>query len=367
MRAPLLLRFPEARLEGVFSEDHRKAVRSYRLFTYAAGAVIWTATGALDLALAPETIESLWTIRYVLVLPVLLALGALTWWKVTEAGSELWMALTGVLTSGGVIGMIGLMGGAGDHYYAGLIVILLFVVGMAQLRPLTTILVCVLVQGMFEALAAGAITGHAALSGRVFLAEAMLAAIGMSFTMEQLRRKEFLARREIQAQATHDPLTGLLNRRQLDERLRQAVALRARYGHPTSLVLLDLDDFKVVNDTHGHQVGDAVLKGCSDAVRASIRATDLAFRYGGDEFLVLLPGTPAEEAIGFADRLADAVRGAAAATAQGTSVGCTAGVGVVPASEDLLDGMLERVDQALYKGKRSGKGRAMLAVPSTLH
>lgn len=367
MRAPLLMRFPEEHLEGLFSEDHREAVRSNRLFTYAAGAVLWTCTGALDLALAPDVIDALWTIRYVLVLPILLTLGALTWWKVSEAGSELWMALTGVLTSGGVIGMIGLMGDAADHYYAGVIVILFFVVGMAQLRVLTTLAVCVIVQLMFEGMAAGAISGSAALSARVFLAEAMLAALGMSFTMEQLRRKEFLARREIQAQATHDPLTGLLNRRQLDERLRQAVALRARYGHPTSLVLIDLDDFKAVNDTHGHQVGDAVLRGCADAVRASIRSTDLAFRYGGDEFLVLLPGTPAEEAIGFADRLADAVRGAAAATAKGTSVGCTAGVGVVPAAEDLLEGMLERVDQALYKGKRSGKGRAMLAVPSTLH
>ncbi len=368
MRAPFLVRFADRRLEAAFSDDHRASVRPYRLFTYAAGGLLWAFTGALDLSVAPEAIDLLWTVRFALVLPVFITLAALTWWPVTERASELWLALTGVLTAGAVSGMAGLMpAGTADHYYVGIVIILFFVVGMAQLRALPAMAVCALVWVLFELGGARAAVGDAVLNARVFLVEGLLAAVGVAWTMEQLKRREFLSRREIELQATHDPLTGLLNRRQLDERLAQAVALRARYGHPTSLVLLDLDDFKIVNDTHGHAVGDRVLKGCADAVKASIRTTDLAFRFGGDEFMVLLPGTDAREAVAFADRLSDAVRGAAAATLAGSSVGCTAGVGVVPADEEPLQGLLERVDRALYHGKRSGKGRAILASTASLH
>jgi diguanylate cyclase (GGDEF)-like protein len=106
---------------------------------------------------------------------------------------------------------------------------------------------------------------------------------------EELRRVELEA--ELREQAIRDPLTGLYNRRFLDEVLRQELARAARYGHPLSLILIDIDNFKELNDRYGHLVGDEALKRVAKALRENIRQVDYIFRWGGDEFCVILPET----------------------------------------------------------------------------
>src|SRR6516225_280179 len=93
-----------------------------------------------------------------------------------------------------------------------------------------------------------------------------------------------------------DPLTGLYNRRSLDSLLQREVALAERHHTALSLVMIDMDKFKQVNDTHGHAAGDHMLKAFADCVRITLRKTDLAFRYGGDEFVIALPQTPLAQA-----------------------------------------------------------------------
>jgi len=106
---------------------------------------------------------------------------------------------------------------------------------------------------------------------------------------EELRRVELEA--ELREQAIRDPLTGLYNRRFLDEVLRRELARAARYGHPLSLILIDIDNFKELNDRYGHLVGDEALKRVAKALRENIRRVDYIFRWGGDEFCVILPET----------------------------------------------------------------------------
>ena len=165
---------------------------------------------------------------------------------------------------------------------------------------------------------------------------------------------------QLREQALHDPLTGLLNRRALEERHAQETRAAAADGSPLALVLLDLDHFKRVNDTHGHAVGDAVLRDVAALLRQGLRAGDALFRIGGEEFALLLPGaSPA-----LAARRVDSLRGAlAAAQLSGLAepVTFSAGVAGVGPRAASLQALLHAADQALYQAKRDGRNRTALA------
>jgi len=158
--------------------------------------------------------------------------------------------------------------------------------------------------------------------------------------------------------ATTDGLTGLLNRRTLTSQLEARVREARRYGRKVSLVLLDVDHFKRVNDTHGHPAGDAVLRGVAALVKAQARATDLAARYGGEEMALVLPETDGPGALAIAERLRAAVAAAAHQTAKGT-VRVTVSLGVATAPDDADDAsaLIEAADAALYRAKQAGRDR----------
>ena len=155
-------------------------------------------------------------------------------------------------------------------------------------------------------------------------------------------------------EARTDPLTGLLNRRALDERLAAELARQARAGGEVSLLLLDIDHFKLVNDERGHAHGDVVLRGVADAIRDVARTGDVMGRIGGDEFALLVADADAEGAAIVAERLVERIR----------PVGVTVSVGAATAAggEDwTVAGLLRAADQALYAAKRDGRDRAATA------
>jgi diguanylate cyclase (GGDEF)-like protein len=156
--------------------------------------------------------------------------------------------------------------------------------------------------------------------------------------------------------ATHDPLTSLVNARSFAARLTQELERNRRYPRPLALLYLDLDDFKVINDSHGHQTGDAVLRLVADAMRSSVRQADIVGRMGGDEFAVLMPETDADLADAAAKRLAASLR----TVFKGTPT-VTASIGVVSctAPDANTDELLRRADQAMYEAKRTGKDRVV--------
>lgn len=167
---------------------------------------------------------------------------------------------------------------------------------------------------------------------------------------------------ELEKMSITDPLTGLLNRRHLQERLKRELARAERHGHNLSLLMIDIDGFKQCNDTFGHPFGDNVLKNVADVLLNTVRSMDLVARYGGDEFMVLLPETEEPVAIETATRLLHRLEQTievAEGPGRGNLYKLTASIGVVcyPKDGGSLDMLHEHVDQALYRAKNKGRNR----------
>ena len=166
------------------------------------------------------------------------------------------------------------------------------------------------------------------------------------------------AEAETRQQARTDDLTGLANRRALDEEIGHALAGARRTQRPFAIVMVDVDRFKFINDTHGHGVGDATLAAFSARLAGALRAPDRAYRYGGEEFCLLLADTDLASARTLAERAREQV----ALPFDGTMRALTASFGVTAwQPEDAFDSLFQRADRALYSAKSAGRNRVAVA------
>ncbi len=174
--------------------------------------------------------------------------------------------------------------------------------------------------------------------------------------MEDLRA----ARDDAKRQAATDSLTGIANRRHFVDVADRGFAQALRYGRPCSMLVMDIDGFKTVNDTHGHSTGDLVLKSFVEICRRSLRECDLLGRLGGDEFAVLLPETSAAMALVTAERLRGAVE-REVITIDQRSFRTTVSIGLAAVDETsrTFDELLKKADTALYDAKRRGRNRVV--------
>lgn len=183
----------------------------------------------------------------------------------------------------------------------------------------------------------------------------------------QLRRKRYadkLRNRldESLNMAITDALTGLHNRRFIESRLRQAVESANVGGAPVSVLLLDIDYFKRINDTHGHEAGDVVLKIFAERITAQLRALDLASRYGGEEFVILMPGAGLAEAEHAAERVRRSVCNKVFKLSDELKLPVTVSIGLAQASPgEPMESLLRRADAALYEAKTDGRNRVQAA------
>jgi diguanylate cyclase (GGDEF)-like protein len=192
------------------------------------------------------------------------------------------------------------------------------------------------------------------------VAAAVLIALGVA---DRLRAQR-LALTEAERRAQTDPLTGVLNRRSLIERL-EAACLRARArGLPIALLFIDLDHFKQINDTFGHQAGDACLRAIIDPIHAELRQSDVIGRYGGEEFVVILSSADAAAASPIAQRILERVAGVSV-DGFGKPIRLTCSIGI--AASDTLgvwgEHLIAQADAAVYVAKRSGRNRVHMAAP----
>jgi diguanylate cyclase (GGDEF)-like protein len=165
--------------------------------------------------------------------------------------------------------------------------------------------------------------------------------------------------RQLENAATIDPLTGCYNRRGLDINLEQDMATAKRYGGELSLIMFDIDHFKKVNDTYGHDAGDLVLKAIADEARALVRKSDYIGRYGGEEFLIVLPDTGLDNAVALAERLRVNI-GDNTVYAGDAAVSVTSSFGVSQFRHELdMRRFIKSADEMLYKAKNSGRNKVL--------
>ena len=171
---------------------------------------------------------------------------------------------------------------------------------------------------------------------------------------------------QVQEQARTDALTGLNNRGEFQRQLKEEEERSRRYNRPLSLLMFDIDHFKRVNDTHGHQAGDEVLRALAVRLREQIRPVDHAARYGGEEFVVILPETTNEGALALAERLRMAVAGTAVPVAEGRTISVTISIGVATFSADAGSetALIAAADTALYAAKEGGRNRVSRYEPA---
>jgi two-component system, cell cycle response regulator len=185
---------------------------------------------------------------------------------------------------------------------------------------------------------------------------AAVAAIRRAQALETTRAEN----RRLEALATTDPLTRVLNRRALLDRLNTEVDRARRYESSLTLLLLDLDHFKQINDTAGHLAGDTVLRQIGELLEEAIRKVDIVARYGGEEFVVLLPETLSDGAVAFAERLRERIAAQSFDVGAGRAVNLTVSIGIATFPSPLVastEDLFARADEALYRAKSAGRNQ----------
>jgi two-component system cell cycle response regulator len=179
----------------------------------------------------------------------------------------------------------------------------------------------------------------------------------------ELQEQLVSAREQLRIQATHDSLTGLFNRRAIEEALDREATRCRREKKPVGVILADVDHFKLINDTYGHQAGDAVLQEIARRMSASLRAYDSVGRYGGEEFLVVVPGSDLAAAAELAERLRQGIAAQPVST-DSAMIPVTVSLGVAVSVDQPggLEDLLRRADEALYAAKDRGRNRVETAL-----
>ena len=373
------LRFDNPAIEASFRSHDCLATVPVARFCYFTGCFLWAGFGMVDILLAPDRLGVLWPIRFGFGLPALALACLATYSSALQPRLKLIGVAVTLICGASIVAMTAVLDSpVADSYYVGLILVLFCSYIFAQLRFFQAMVSGLGLLALYESvlvLHEGA-SLSTVINNSAFVISTIYIGLFACFKLEQHRRVEFTDKQtiendnrrltqltsDLEYKSSHDVLTDLLNRRQLASVFDDAVSRSAKDRQATAVMLIDVDKFKQINDQHGHEVGDEVLKQVAHAIRGNLRAGDSAFRYGGDEFLVLLPGRSAVGCAAIAPRIATSFCEwvGVAVTSVGTEVGVSIGVTEVVSPLDALRDVMRLADAAMYEAKRRGRGRIVI-------
>jgi diguanylate cyclase (GGDEF)-like protein len=194
----------------------------------------------------------------------------------------------------------------------------------------------------------------------------LLARVQAAARVKRLQDELRQRNQELDLLSRTDALTGLRNRRHVEEYLARLVSLARRHAEPIAVLVADIDHFKSVNDRHGHDAGDAVLREVAGRMVDSVRLEDMVGRWGGEEFLVVLPNTAAQGAAELAERLRQVVAGEPCRLPDGGTLPVTISLGCAASVIDSAAALVKAADEALYEAKESGRDRVVVAASDEL-
>ena len=379
------LSFSDRSLEKAFQQDYfEKTLLQVRL-TLLFGAFLYGMFGILDCFVIPEIRHYAWNIRFAVISPLLLITYFLTQTRFYRKWMKICLFIAGIASGAGIVVMIILAPFPGNHlYYSGVLLCVLFYFVfvpdflIASLLSWSLFVLYLTMVIFFSHITLPALMNNAT----AFLAF-NITGMFASYSFERYMRSDFLQRRTInertdelrsallevekargkaEALSQLDPLTGLYNRRYFFSVAEQELERTARNHHCVSVIMLDIDHFKNINDSHGHRTGDMVLQEIARKICDTLRTIDTPCRYGGEEFAILLPETDlsASELIGC--RLRQVIEAMRINNGDGTIL-ITASVGIASLTGDdytKADVLVEMADQALYDAKKAGRNQVKL-------
>ena len=381
MRVPTAWRltFPDKSLERDYRDRYWQLWIPYARVGMLSAAFLGAAFSLLDHLVVGYAVSALSLIRFGILVPTIIVGFLLSFVETCTSRYHIVVIVCVVSVGLCIISMIAMIDPpAADYYYAGLIMVLFFNYTLLQLRLTHAIASGFTLVVLYEILAACVLESpsDAIVNNTFFIVSTTYGGIFACYTIERSRRKNFEQfmiieneRRDLQTMADQlqemscrDEMTGLLNRRRLKDSFRCAAELCREAGENSALMLIDVDNFKEINDRFGHDTGDNVLMGVARSIRETIGGQGSAFRYGGDEFLVLLPGATAVGAGAVACEIRKRIRQSAESADCDDSphVSISIGITEVASARDTLRTVTRAADAALYRAKSSGKGRTVI-------
>jgi len=388
---PLTLTFADRALEADFRADRRGQSPAPIRISLAASLVLYVLLGLLDWTLAREVYRSIWVFRYALVCPILGAMLVLSFAPFFRRFHSAILAVgAGAAAIGLILIVFTVQPSASGPYFLVLCLHLVFCCLFLELRFPVAVGLCVMLGAVYGLVGFASAAGAASVPGEsALLGVSAILGLAAGYGVDHSRRAEFLQRRkldrqtyelnfaqeeaqqkrqEIDALTRLDGLTGLATRGHFFEIAQRDLERCRRYAHPLAVILLDLDHFKLVNDTFGHAIGDRVLQAVAGQILVNVREADTASRFGGEEFAVLLPETNREAAQQVGERLRGFVESLRIDAPIGRlSVTVSAGIAATAAQETAtLDDLLACADRALLAAKDAGRNRVTMweAIPA---
>jgi diguanylate cyclase (GGDEF)-like protein len=386
---PVTLKFRDTVIETSFQNDFFAKTISQLRWNVLLGAFLYGVLGVIDYLIMPEIRQKAWVIRYCFVCPVILIIYLSSFTRHFRKLAQQLLIVGGITSSAGAVALNFISPTPVVYlYYTGVLLCLIFYYSFVGMRYTTSTILswCTFLLYITMISWKADIPAPYLMHNILVLLAFNVTAMRGSYLRERYMRSDFLhrqtslekkrelktallevekARREAEEISRMDPLTNLFNRRHFLSVASLELENIDIFTNCLSVIMIDIDHFKKINDTYGHDAGDLVLLSIAEIIRNTVRRSDIPCRYGGEEFVIVLPGTDLASAIAIGKRLRENIESTAVKTDKGF-IPVTASVGISSMSEDSLgeiDVWIKRADEALYEAKQAGRNQVRVWNP----